>query len=33
MKQIPHIPLDGATVLTPAQMNAIHLETGLHSKK
>lgn len=31
MKTIPRIPLDGATVLTPAQMNAIHFETGLHS--
>lgn len=31
MKQIPRIPLDGATLLTPKEMNAIHFETGLHS--
>lgn len=31
MKTIPKINLEGARVLTPAEMNDIHLETGLHS--
>ncbi len=31
MKIIPKISLEGAKVLTPPEMNKIHLETGLHS--
>lgn len=31
MKQIPRIPLDGAVILSPSEMNGIHFETGLHT--
>lgn len=31
MTRIPRISLDGARILTPAEMNAIHFETGLHT--
>ncbi|MCM1028629.1 MAG: hypothetical protein NC342_03305 [Pseudoflavonifractor sp.] len=31
MKTVPHIDLSAAHVLTPAEMNAIHFETGLHT--
>ncbi|MDE6588395.1 MAG: hypothetical protein K2K40_08665 [Paramuribaculum sp.] len=31
MKQIPHIDLEGCKVLTPLEMNKIHIETGLHT--
>jgi len=31
MITIPRISLDGAHILTPAEMNAIHIATGLHS--
>lgn len=31
MKKIPRISLDKAHILTPAEMNAIHFETGLHT--
>lgn len=31
MKHIPHIDLGGCKVLTPLEMNKIHIETGLHT--
>lgn len=31
MRHIPRIDLDGCKVLTPLEMNKIHIETGLHT--
>jgi len=32
MKQIPEVKLEGAEVLTPLEMNAIHFDAGVRSQ-
>lgn len=32
MKQIPEVKLEGAVVLTPLEMNAIHFDAGIKSQ-